>query len=117
MTRLRGNPQTAQCKHCKMAFTNCTNKPAGNIYSIYTKRSHVNRKTQQTQCHSIFAVRHLNCDFAVIHPLSHEQAFGLMTYSLKCVLCDSQRHSDNKALSGKFGRRNNRCRQVTRHHS
>lgn len=25
----------------------------------------------------------LNCDLAVIHPLSHEQAFGLMTYSLK----------------------------------
>lgn len=71
------------------------------------------KETQQTQHHCTSAESHLKRNLAVIQPLSHEQAFGLMTYSLICVRCDSQRHSENKALSGKFRRRPSWCRQVT----
>lgn len=117
MTHLRGNLQTAQCKHCKMAFANCARKPTSKMFWSM-KRSYVNKEeAQQTQRHSTFAECHLSWNLAVIQPLSHEQAFGLMTYSLICVRCDSQRHSDNKALSGKFRRRPSWCRQVTWQHS
>lgn len=54
----------------------------------------------------------------MIHLLSREQAFGLMTYPLKRVLGDSPRHRDNKALSRKFrGGRINWYGHVSGRHS
>lgn len=88
------------------------------VIFIWDNKSQVNREKTSSflWVSPCVCCTSLNCDLAVTHLLSHEQAFGSMASSLKRVLCDLRRHSDGKALSGRFRRGNSRYNQVTRRH-
>lgn len=96
------SPPETRWKQCKTPLANS----AGSVCLFNLQKSRIIAEAPRTQCHSALASRRLNWDFfllfAVIHILSQEQAFGLMTYSLIRVLGGSPRHRDYKELGRKF---------------
>lgn len=98
------SPQETHCKQCKTSLTNS----AWSVCLLNLRKvTYDSRSPEDTVSQRIFLTLSklwffLIRFFVVIHLLSQEQAFGVMTYSLKRALGDSLRHRDNKVLSRKF---------------